>query len=131
MKNLPSTLCQNCVCVLNHLCSIYLCELHVSVVINLVFMYFIDHDHLKCFVNICKSIAEGHAVRNALSNLYEVGMKFSILIYNLPESTGFNDFFSKCKSLLETLKQQSNLTIMMVKLIVIICVWKLFSLCHG
>ena len=75
----------------------------------------VDCDHLKCFVEVNKSIAENVAEKMLLSNLYEIGVKFAALIYNLPENTGYNEFHSKCKSVFDALNQRSCLTGYMVR----------------
>ena len=76
---------------------------------TLFLIIFIDYDHLKCFVKVSKSIAENDDDINNLSHLCEISQKFSALIYNLPESAGFGELYSRCKSVLDKLQQSSNL----------------------
>jgi len=82
-----------------------------------IYDYFADCNHLKCFVDVGKSIAKNSSEGTHLSNLYDIGVKFDTLIYHLPENTGFDEFHSKCKSVLGTLKEYSYLTNIMVSFI--------------
>ena len=77
---------------------------------------FIDCNHLKCFVEVSKSIAKNSTEISHLSKLSEIGVKFTTFIYNLPENTGFDEFHSICKSVLATLKQHTYLTNHMVNI---------------
>ena len=67
-------------------------------------------------MEVSQSIADKTTV-SLLKNLYEIGMKFDSLIYNLPENTGYKEFYSKCKLVLDRLKQHSYLTNYMVNFI--------------
>ena len=81
-------------------------------------MILTDYHHLKCFVEVNRSTAEKHTDKTLLSNLNEIAVKFDALIYNLPEITGFIEFHSKCKSVLDALNQHSYLTSYMVNNII-------------
>ena len=86
--------------------------------IQLLFFNFLtDYDHLECFVEVGKSTAKDSSEKGMLTNLYDVGKELAPLIFNLPEDTGFDEFHSKCKSVLGALKRCSNLT----NNVVIIC----------
>jgi len=78
--------------------------------VHLGIIIFTDINHLECFVKVSKSITKNVAEKSQLSNLYNIGVKFATLIYNLPESTGYSELHCKCKSILATLKQHSHLT---------------------
>ena len=78
------------------------------------FDYLADCGHLKCFVEVNKSTAIKYAETTLLSNLLEIGVQFAALIYNLPENTGYNEFHTKCKSVLDALNRHSYLTNIMV-----------------
>ena len=78
------------------------------------FNYLTDHDHLKCFVHVGKSTAKNNFEKGILSNLYDVGEGLAPIIFNLPENTGFDEFYSKCILVLDALKRRSYLTNNMV-----------------
>ena len=50
-----------------------------------------------------------------LSNLHEIGVMLSAFIYDIPENAGYGEFYSKCKSVLDTLKKHSLLIDKLVK----------------
>ena len=88
---------------------IFLFTLPFALIINVLLIIFTDCNHLKSFVEVSKCTAE-NTEKILLSNLSSVGEEFAALIYHLPESTEFNGFHGKCKSVLEALKRRSSLT---------------------
>ena len=67
-------------------------------------------------MDVSKNAADRNTA-SLLSNLYEMGMKFDALIYNLPENTGYDVFYTKCKSVLDALHRHTYLTNNMVNFI--------------
>ena len=92
---------------------------HVKLII---FDYLADCTHLKCFVEVNKSIIKKYPETTLLSNLHEIGVEFDALIYNLPENTGYNEFHTKCKLVLDALNRHSYLTNTMVSFITFIAI---------
>ena len=72
-------------------------------------IFFADCGHLNCFVKVAKSSVEKYIEETQLSNLYDIGMKFAAFIYDVSENTGYSEFYSKCKSVLDTLKKHPYL----------------------
>ena len=70
---------------------------------------------MKCFVEVSETTAKNNSEMKLLSNLQDVGEWFAALIYDLPESIGFDDFHPRCKSVLDALRRRSYLTNNMVK----------------
>lgn len=81
------------------------------------YLCFVDCNQLRCFVEVSKSVAESSEIQ--LSDLCEIGVAFTPLIYDLPENTGLDKFHTKCKSVLNSLKRHGNLSNTMVNFIIL------------
>ena len=68
-------------------------------------------------MEVSENSVEKHADKILLSNLSEIGIKFATLIYDASENTGYNEFHSKCKSVLDAIKQTTCLIDYMVKIV--------------
>jgi len=73
-------------------------------------LYFTGCNQLKCFTEVCKCFTENQYEGSWLTQLYNVGENLACLIYNLPENTGFDEFFEKCQTVAGVLMNKHHLT---------------------
>ena len=84
----------------------------IFICMTLVFFLHLDSNQLKCFTDVCKGLTEDQFDQydeRRLTQLYNVGEHFACIIYDLPESIGFNEFFEKCQIIANTLIKRFHL----------------------
>lgn len=72
---------------------------------------------LASFIEVCRSTAEEEFNLNRLAFLHSVGTEFASLIYDFPDTAGFDKLDEKCSIVLNFLMKNPNLAGSLVRLV--------------